>query len=251
MSADQKAVPKVSRFKLPVDLISSGKDLVALLRDSALFILAFLLLVFPGSFNSLLTRAGFEEGSLVGFKWKSKLVESDAALKEARSTITDLKTQLDKTSQALTEAQTKLNDPALTEKLAKLQEENKQVNASSSRVETSVSNTIAANATLVEKAQTSVSNSGSWGVIFSGDTTIGDAKYEAQTVAPKYGIPNPTIFLDRNGSYRVVSVVESRSQADQILPKARQRRADAYIVNMSNWCPTSTDKGEYRECVVP
>lgn len=250
MSADQKAVPKVSRLKLPVELIASGKDLVALLRDSALFILALLLLVFPASFNTLLTKAGFEEGSLVGFKWKSKLVESDAALKEARATITDLKGQLDKTSQALADAQTKLNDPDLKEKLAKLQEENKQLNASSSKVESSVSNTIAANAQLVEKAQTSVSNSGTWGVIFSGDATIEDAKYEAQTVAPKYGIPNATIFLDKNGSYRCVSVAESRSQAEQVLPKAKQRRSDAYIVNMSNWCPTSTDKGEYRECAV-
>ena len=250
MSADQKAVPRVSRFKLPVELIASGKDLVALLRDSALFILALLLLVFPASFNTLLTKAGFEEGSLVGFKWKSKLVESDAALKEARAAITDLKGQLDKTSQALADAQTKLNEPDLKEKLAKLQEENKQLNASSSKVESSVSNTIAANAQLVEKAQTSVSNSGTWGVIFSGDATIEDAKYEAQTVAPKYGIPNATIFLDKNGSYRCVSVAESRSQAEQVLPKAKQRRSDAYIVNMSNWCPSSTDKGEYRECVV-
>jgi uncharacterized protein YfcZ (UPF0381/DUF406 family) len=249
MSADQKAVAKGSRFKLPVDLISSGKDLVALLRDSALFILAFLLLVFPASFNTLLTKAGFEEGSLVGFKWKSKLVESDAALKEARATITDLKVQLDKTSQALADTEAKLNDPDLKEKLAKLQEENKQVNASSSRVETSVSDTIAANAPLVEKAQTSVSNSGSWGVVFSGDATIDAAKYEAQTIAPKLGIPSAAIFHDRNGSFRCVSVVESRAQAEQVLTRAKQRRADAYIVNMANWCPTSTDKGEYRECV--
>ena len=251
MSADQKAVAKVSRLKMPVELTALAKDLVSVLRDSALFILALLLLVFPTSFNSLLTKAGFEEGSLVGFKWKANLLDSDTALKEARATITDLKTQLDKTSQALAEAQTKLNDPTLNEKLAKLQEENKQVTNSSARVEASVSNTIAANAPLVEKAQTAVSNSGSWGVIFSGDTKIDDARYEAKTVAPKYGIPNPVIFLDKNGSYRCVSVVQSRSEAEQILPKARQRRADAYIVNMANWCPTSTDKGEYRECAVP
>jgi len=70
--------------------VSLGKDLVALLRDGAIFVLALLLIVFPLQFNSILVNAGFEEGSLVGFKWKSTLVESDRALKDAQGTISDL-----------------------------------------------------------------------------------------------------------------------------------------------------------------
>src|SRR5437588_823927 len=153
MSGDDKSdVRNTSKSSL-VNLIVPVKDLVALLRDCGLFVLVLLLLVFPMTFNSVLTRAGFEEGSLVGFKWKSKLVESDQALKEARATITDLKTQLSKTSQALADAQAKLNDPSLKETLVSLEKENKQLNATSSRVETSVANTIASSAPLVEKAQ--------------------------------------------------------------------------------------------------
>lgn len=229
-------------------LIGLGKDAVALLRDLALFVLALLLLIFPGTFNGVLTKAGFEEGSLVGFKWKSKLVESDAALKEARTTITDLKAQLDKTSQALTEAEAKLNDGSLKETLAKLGEENKRLNAASAEVEASITNTIAANAPLVEKAQTTVSSNTGWGVVFSGDATLDAAKYEVTTVAPKYGIPNVSVYFRQN-SYRSVSVVESRTQAEQVLPKAKQRRADAYIVNLSTWCPEAAEKDGYRECV--
>jgi hypothetical protein len=251
MSDDDKVDAKNAKKNSPVNLIALGKDLVALLRDFALFVLALLLLVFPTTFNSVLTNAGFEEGSLVGFKWKSKLVESDAALKEARATITDLKAQLDKTSQALADTQAKLNDPSIKEKLAQLEEENKQLDATSSKVEASVANTIRSNAPLVEKAQTAVATNTTWGVIFSGDATLDKAKYEVETVAPKLGIPNASIYLDRNGSYRSVSVVDSRSQAEQILPKAKQRRDDAYIVNMSHWCPTATEKNGYRECVSP
>jgi hypothetical protein len=229
-------------------LIGVGKDAVGLLRDLALFMLALLLLVFPGTFNGVLTKAGFEEGSLVGFKWKSKLVESDAALKEARTTITDLKAQLDKTSQALAEAQGRFNDPAFKDTLAKLEEENKKVNAASAQVEVSIANTIASSATLVEKAQTDVTNNAVWGVVFSGDATLDAAKYEVTVVAPKLGIPNAAVYFRQN-SYRSVSVVESRTQADQVLAKAKQRRSDAYIINLSTWCPGAAEKDGYRECV--
>ena len=72
-------------------VVSLGKDLVALLRDATLFVLAMLLLVFPAQFDSILVDAGFEEGSVVGFKWKSKLIDSNQALEEARATIASLR----------------------------------------------------------------------------------------------------------------------------------------------------------------
>jgi hypothetical protein len=242
--AEDKPKNSASKF------VALGKDLVALLRDLALFILALLLLFFPTTFNSVLSNAGFEEGSFVGFKWKPKLLNSDAALKESQALITDLKEQNGKLSKALGEAQSKLNDPVLKEQYAKLEEANKQLSVASSKVETSVASTIASNAPLVEKVQTSVDTNTKWGVVFSGDATLDAAKYEVETVAPKLGIPNASIYF-RQGSYRSVSVVDSRPEADQVLPKAKQRRADAYIVNISNWCPNSTEKNGYRECASP
>lgn len=244
---DEKPVETKGKGSAP-DLIGLAKDLVSLLRDLALFLLAALLLLFPSKLNTLLTSAGFEEGSLVGFKWKAKLVDSDSALKEARATITDLKTQLDKTSQALGEAETRLNDPAFKDQLAKLQEENRQVNASSSKVQASVASTIATNAQLVEKAQTATGSSHTWGVVYSGDASLADAQYEVNVIAPKLGIPNVSIYF-REGSYRSVSVLDDRTQAEQVLPKAKQRRADAYLVNMSTWCPAANEKEGFKECV--
>ena len=226
-----------------------GKDSVALLRDLSLFFLVLLLLVFPNTFNTVLSNAGFEEGSFVGSKWKPKLLDSDAALKEAQALITDLKEQNEKLSKALGDA-SKLSDPALKEQYAKLEEANKQLNIASSRVEDSVASTIASNAPLVEKVQNSVDTSTRWGIVFSGDTKLDAAKYEVETVAPKLGIPNTSIYF-RQGSFRTVSVVGSKTEALQVLPKAKQRRADAYIVNMSTWCPNSNEKNGYRECVSP
>jgi hypothetical protein len=230
--------------------VDFGKDLVALLRDLALFVLALLLLVFPSTFNNVLSSAGFEEGSFVGFKWKPKLLDSDAALKEAQALITDLRDQNGKMAKALNEVQNKTNDPALKEQLAKLEEANKQLSAASTKVENSVATTIASNASLVEKVQNTPTTNAKWGVVFSGDATLDAAKYEVDTVAAKFGIPSASIYL-RQGFYRAVSVLDSRAEAEQVIPKAKQRRADAYIVNMANWCPTSNEKTGYRECVAP
>lgn len=231
-------------------LISIGKDLVALLRDLALFILALLLLVFPTKFNTLLTSAGFEEGSLVGFKWKAKLLDSDAALKEARATITDLQTQLEKATQVLLKTQGKVNDSALEAEIAQITKQNKQVTESSTKVEVAVSNTIGANATLVEKAQETVGANTMWGVVFGGDTSLEQASHEVQVIAPKLGIPNAMIYL-RQGSYRSVALAESRAQAEQVLLTAKKKRADAYLVSLSKWCPNSQERTGYRECVNP
>ncbi|HVG21192.1 MAG TPA: hypothetical protein VNI02_19245 [Blastocatellia bacterium] len=242
--AEEKGKKSASKF------VALGKDLVALLRDLVLFILALLLLFFPAKFNSVLSNAGFEEGSFVGFKWKPKLLDSDAALKEAQVLITDLREQNENMSKALADAQSKLNDPALKDKLAKLEEANKQLNIASSKVENSVASTIASNAPLVERVQNEVDTNTKWGVVFSGDATLDAARYEVETVAPKLGIPNVSIYF-RKGSYRSVSVVDSRLEAQQVLPKAKQRRADAYIVNMSNWCPNINEKNGYRECTSP
>jgi hypothetical protein len=229
--------------------IAVWKDVVSLLRDSALLLLAILLIAFPTTLNSVLVSAGFEEGSFVGFKWKSKLVDSDAALKEARTTISDLQKKNDEMAKVLAEVGARINDSSLKKTIAKLEQENKQLMTSTQQVQASVSNTIASNAPLVDKAL-SVTSANKWGVVFSGDSTLESAKYEVDVVAPKLGLPNPSIYF-RQGSYRSVSVVDDKQQADQILPKAKMRRQDAYIVNMSTWCPRFNQKTGYFECTAP
>src|SRR5262245_31809255 len=108
----------VSRF------IGIGKDLVSLLRDGALFVLALLLVAFPGQFNTILVNAGFEEGSVVGFKWKSKLVESNQVLQEAQTQIVTLQGENDKLLKELAAANAKANDPVLMQRLTGLEEDN-------------------------------------------------------------------------------------------------------------------------------
>lgn len=131
--------------------VALGKDLVSLLRDFAIFVLALLLLVFPGQFNSILVNAGFEEGSLVGFKWKSKLVESDNALKEAQSTIAVLQASNDELVKALAETNDKLKDPALMQRAEQLQNENSRLKDATQQVEAAISSAIESNSPLVAR----------------------------------------------------------------------------------------------------
>ncbi len=231
-------------------LLSAWKDVVSLLRDTLLLCLGVLLIIFPTTFNNILVGAGFEEGSVVGFKWKSRLVEADQALKDARASITDLTIQNEKLSEALIKAQAMINDPAETEKLTELQEENSRLKLTSEKIEASVQATITSNATLVEKAQTSIGTASQWGVVYGGDTTIAGAQYEAGPVAKKLGLPNTGIYL-RQGSYRSVALASSRAEAEQLLYLARSRRSDAYVVDMSRWCPQSTRKADFHECLQP
>jgi hypothetical protein len=147
-------MPKAEQSRLTTS-VSIGKDLVSLLRDLAIFVLALLLIAFPIQFNSILVHAGFEEGSLVGFKWKSTLVESDKALKDAQATISDLQAKNDELVKALADTNAKLKDPTLMARAEKLQEENSRLNDATRQVQTTVSNAIESNIPLVAKALSS------------------------------------------------------------------------------------------------
>jgi len=91
---------------------------------------------------------------------------------------------------------------------------------------------------------------GTWGLIFGGDSSVQAAKQEVTVTAKKMGIGEGSIFR-RAGSFRSVKVFESRSDAEDALGKARVVRPRSYLVNMTKWCPTSSDRGGYYECSVP
>ncbi len=227
-------------------LLARGKDLVALLRDASILILATLLLLFPQNFNDLLTRARFEEGSIVGFKWKAKLLQSDDALKNAQTTIDNLQEQLQKTTELLNSTKSTVSDPGLKLKIAGLEQENTQVANASSQAQSEVKSTIASTAAYVEKAQTSVVSNGGWGVVFGSDVSIDTANVEISK-ATKRGIANASLFF-RNGYYASIAIVEERAVAKEYLNIAKRFRPDAYITSMATWCRNMQQRKGYIEC---
>ncbi len=240
MDEQDKGRSLIERF------VGVGKDIVVLLRDAALLVLAGLLLLVPAKFNDLLVSAGFEEGSIVGFKWKAKLIQADDALKEAQATIADLKAQVDKTTQALGEAGARTDDQAIKSSISKLEEESHQLNLASAQVAASVRSTIASNAPLVEKAQAAVSASGGWGVVFGSHVSLGAARDEILRASTK-GIPTAGVYF-RNGYYASIAVADNRTTVQEYLAIAKTFRPDAYVVSMATWCSNSQQRDGFVEC---
>lgn len=243
-SADSKEnISKIS----PGKILSSGKDLVALLRDGLIFILAVMLLFLPERLNKTLVKAGFKEGNIAGFKWEAGIAQYDVTLKESQATITNLKAQLDSTSKVLAEAQLKTSDPELKQKLEKVEEENKAVKESSSKSQENARKTIYTNIDLVETAQVAVNTGDEWGVVFSGDNNLKQAKYEIDLAKKRHKIPNANVYY-RQGMFRSVAVVNSRAKAEEILSAVKLRSKDAYIVPMTTWCKNTNEKDGYIVC---
>ncbi len=229
--------------------IATWKDLVAVSRDTLILVLALLLVLFPNTFNSLLVNAGFDEGSIVGFKWKAKLVESDQALKDAQANSNDLATQNDKLLKTLSDIKASVSDLDIKRRVTDLEEMNQKLKVASTKVEASVQTTIASMAPLVEKAQLAQATGGAvqWGVVYGGDADVDSAKQEIGPVAKKFEIGNAAIYFRQN-SYRSVAVTSDRTEAEQLLFKAKTHRRDAYIVNMAKWCPSPIQREDYLEC---
>jgi hypothetical protein len=228
-------------------LIGSGKDLVALLRDLLLFLIALLLLVFPRTLNEVLQNAGFVEGSVAGFKWKNNLIASDSALKKSEVTIVSLQIQIDSMSSLLNEAQKKISDPEFKDKLSNIEKSGLQVAIAATKTQESLKKAITSNRPLVRMEQSAVNTSVQLGVVISGDASLKGATDEVKIIASRYGISGASIYL-RENSYRTVFVTSDQGEAKQILSLAKKRRKDAYIVTMDSWCPDSESLTGYQRC---
>lgn len=135
--------------------IAVGKDLVALLRDGSLFVLAVLLLVFPAQFNAILVNAGFKEGSVAGFRWQASLTQTDEALKQAQDTISELQRKNDELAKTLTEASAQLAGGAspLKAQIVEVQAGNQSLAESVRSVQTRVDERLLSNERLVAAAE--------------------------------------------------------------------------------------------------
>ena len=145
----------------------------------------------------------------------------------------------------VTQIENRVDDPALKNKVADIRKASTVLSQDTTAIQNSVQQTIVNNAALLAKSAPAFDEK--YVVVFGGDAKLEDAKYEAETAAPKLGIPNATINLKR-GFYRAVVITNSRSEADAILSKVSARRSDAYVVRLSTWCPNVIARNGYSEC---
>jgi hypothetical protein len=133
--------------------ISMGKDIISFFRDGALLLLAIMLVIFPVRFNDILRSAGFKEGSIAGMKWESSLIDSNEALKETKTKMSDLENENRELLKTLSEAKVFLDDSKLKQRINNLEKNNIAQQQSTVIVQKSVEQTITANENLFEKTQ--------------------------------------------------------------------------------------------------
>jgi hypothetical protein len=75
-----------------------------------------------------------------------------------------------------------------------------------------------------------------FGIVFGGDKTPEAAMDEVKKVADATG--NPVILYHRQGSWRSVAYFGTADAAARALPALKKVRPDAYVVDISKWCPT-------------
>ena len=96
-----------------MESIRSGLNLA---RDGLLLFVLLMLMVFPATFNGILTKAGFTSASLFGFDWEKKLEAAAKETEVAKQQVQQLNSQLDTQADALEAVAQQASDPQVRER---------------------------------------------------------------------------------------------------------------------------------------
>ncbi len=96
--------------------MESIRSAVNLTRDGLLLIVLLLLMVFPTTFNGILTKAGFTSASILGFDWEKKLEAAAKETEDAKAEVQNLNAKLDTQAGAVEQVAQQLTDPAARER---------------------------------------------------------------------------------------------------------------------------------------
>ena len=129
--------------------VSMLKDLVAVFRDLFIFVLGLLLLVFPATLNDVLVKAGIEEGSIVGLKWKNGLVNTNEKLKLAEDSISKLRSENELWRKVAIDAQDKAITAMSQVDLEKLKARAQRADDEAKQVQNTINTTLETNQDLL------------------------------------------------------------------------------------------------------
>jgi len=110
--------------------LQNFKDALASFRELLLVLTFLLLLTFPGCVNTILVKAGFTDGSVMGFNWKQKAIESNDVADSSQMLAETAIDQLDQLQSKLDSVSNQLN-------AALIATENKKVDTASVLIEDS------------------------------------------------------------------------------------------------------------------
>lgn len=238
----------------PQRWIATGKDLLALLRDLVLVLLFLMLLIGPGFIGERLSRAGFEQGSLMGFTWKNRAksfgaetIELKRALEVANQKLLAQAAFLKGMEAELASLRATSTDPQQSRRIDALVSQNRKAVQQSIQTSIGLAEQLSASQPVAAQAREALGTSQKWAVVLGADRTIEQAQHESRSAILR-GIPSVGLY-QRRGAIRTVALAETKQAAEALLPKARLRNKDAYVVDFDKWCPKRETQDKLTVCV--
>ena len=230
-------------MKETVDLVKSFFDI---LKQGAIVTVIVCLFASPATIGLALDKMGLHEADLWGFKWKRRLVETDAELVAVRASLAELERQLklaDETighqSHLLVSEGAQLSNRTSIENFNSvvaaaqtIRSQNAAAITLADKVSSAVQDTISANAPLVARAEEQAGAAPQWAVVAGGDPTEAGARDELAR-ARTAGYSDTKLFR-RIGSFRTVIAFPIAQQQTAHLPMSSRRCGDA-MPTSSTW----------------
>lgn len=207
------------------------------------FFIAFVIVFLPKNFNDWRKNAGITVlgggGVQISFDQAEKVLDSTNTLQESKSTITNLKKQLDTTNQKIEELAKKSQINADEKQLITEQiKTNKQAISAAVSQNQSIKQTLNNAASIINESQSVIAEkSKSWGIILGADNNQEAALDEVKKAKNK-GLD--VSLYKKDNFYRTVAEFDSKESANQKLSLAKSLNSGAYLVNTDLWCPQKT-----------
>ncbi len=116
--------------------MESIRSAVNLTRDGLLLIVLLLLMVFPSTFNGILTKAGFTSASILGFDWEKKLEAAAKETEAAEAEVQNLNAKLETQAGAAEQVAQQLTDPAARERAGRVARDLRATQTSAQKIGT-------------------------------------------------------------------------------------------------------------------
>ena len=228
--------------------VEFAQNVLNLLKSCVVPLLFVTILIWPGTFEWILSRFGIHEWEFGGFKGKTTLIDVAQRLRDQEDISRDLTTRLETARALLARAGDERpsgspppnSSTGYPEEIRKFLAATQLALARSSSTQEATSATLTMVAPAVIAAQSALHGAGGWAIVFSGDTTSADADKELEAVR-QLGIGSPQLYL-RQKWYRGIVTFATQTAAQRNLAKVQNLGGhfkNAYVVNLSSWCPVA------------
>jgi hypothetical protein len=217
--------------------LTSAKDILAIVRETALIITVLVILIYPGSI-AWWAKTLDDEGKKRGAKsTEVSIAGAKVVFDDATNTVANL-AAADRTNDDLRQhVQTLVvtSSPKNAEQVKQIETASNVLSSQLKSSLASAKSTQLAQDQIVQGATGLKTGEGNYGIVVSADKKDDLAAYEVHLLK-KENINDVAIY-DRQGFLRTLARFPDAAAANAVLPDIQKTRQGAYVINLSKWCP--------------